>query len=177
MSLDRATVPDPYDFLPPRPTFTLTSTDLTHGAPMPMRQVHGSAGGGNASPQLAWAGFPGRTRGFTVTCFDPDAPTACGFWHWVAVDLPATVTELPTGAGAGDTSLPGGFHVGNDFGELAYGGAAPPRGDHTHRYIFVVHAMDTDALGPGPDARPVHVGFHLAFHTLARAFLTVTYSH
>jgi hypothetical protein len=43
--------------------------------------------------------------------------------------------------------------------------------------MFVVHAMDTDALGPGAEARPVHVGFHLAFHTLARAFLTVTYAH
>jgi Raf kinase inhibitor-like YbhB/YbcL family protein len=177
MSLDRPVVPDPYDYLPPRPIFGLTSTDIEHGARKPLAHVHGSAGGQNVSPHLAWSGFPEQTRGFVVTCFDPDAPTACGFWHWVVVDLPATVTELPRGAGAGDASLPGGFHVTNDFLEAAYGGAAPPKGDHTHRYMFVVHALDTAELGPGPDARPVHVGFHLAFHTLARARLTVDWSH
>lgn len=177
MSLQRAVVPDPYDYLPPRPSFTLTSTDLVEGAAMPMAQVHGSAGGRDLSPHLAWSGFPGQTRGFTVTCFDPDAPTGCGFWHWVAVDLPAHVTELATGAGADGTALAGGFHVVNDFMAAAYGGAAPPKGDHTHRYMFVVHAMDTEHLGVDASARPVHVGFHLAFHTLARARLTVTFSH
>ena len=177
MSLERPIVPDPYDYLAPRPWFEVTSTDLADGEVEPMVHVHGSAGGQNISPQLAWSGFPEQTRGFVVTCFDPDAPTACGFWHWVVVDLPASVSELARGAGAGDDSLPGGFHVANDFMEVAYGGAAPPQGDHPHRYVFVVHAMDTDALGPGSDARPVHVAFHLAFHTLARARITVTFAH
>lgn len=176
MSLERPVVPDPYEFLPPRPTFTLASTDLVHGASMPMLNVHGSAGGGNVSPHLAWSGFPPETKGFTVTCFDPDAPTACGFWHWVAVDLPVAVTELDAGAGADDAALPGGFHVVNDFMDASYGGAAPPAGDHTHRYMFVVHAMDVEHLGVDGSARPVHVGFHLAFHTLARATLTVTFA-
>lgn len=176
MSLDRPVSPDPYEYLPPRPTFTLTSMDLVAGERMPMLHVHGSAGGENVSPHLAWSGFPAETRGFALTCFDPDAPTACGFWHWVAVDLPVGVTELHRGRGAGDAELPGGFHVVNDFMERGYGGAAPPAGDHDHRYMFVVHALDTDELGPGRDARPVHVGFHLAFHTLARASLTVTWS-
>ena len=177
MSIERPVVPDPYDFLPPRPTFALTSADLVDGTTKPMAHVHDSAGGGNASPHLAWSGFPAGTKGFTVTCFDPDAPTACGFWHWAAVDLPVSVTELARGAGAGDTALPGGFHVVNDFGAAAYGGAAPPRGDHPHRYMFVVHAMDTERLGVDASARPVHVGFHLAFHTLARARITVTFAH
>jgi hypothetical protein len=177
MSLARAVTPDPYEFLPPRPWFTLTSTDLVDGGAMPMAHVHSSAGGGNVSPQLAWSGFPPQTRGFTVTCFDPDAPTACGYWHWVVVDLPLAVTELPRGAGAGDSSLPGGFHVRSDFLDLAYGGAAPPKGDHPHRYMFVVHAMDTDRLGVDASGTATFVGFHLAFHTLARARLTVTYQH
>jgi Raf kinase inhibitor-like YbhB/YbcL family protein len=177
MSIERPVVPDPYDFLPPRPSFALTSADLAEGSTKPMRHVHGSAGGDDLSPHLAWSGFPAATRGFTVTCFDPDAPTACGFWHWVAVDLPASVTALARGAGADDAALLGGFHVINDFGDPAYGGAAPPRGDHVHRYMFVVHAMDTDHLGVDASARPVHVGFHLAFHTLARARITVTFAH
>lgn len=177
MSLERTVAPDPYDYLPPRPWFILTSADLVDGAPMPMRHVHGSAGGEDVSPELTWSGFPEETRGFAVTCFDPDAPTECGFWHWVAVDLPGTMTQLPQGAGADDSGLAGGFHVVSDMGGARYGGAAPPQGDHPHRYMFVVHAMDVPNLGVDADARPVHVAFHLAFHTLARARLTVAYSH
>jgi Raf kinase inhibitor-like YbhB/YbcL family protein len=126
MSLDRAIVPDPYDFLPPRPTFSLTSSSLVDGGRMPMTQVHGSAGGDNISPQLSWSGFPAQTRGFTITCFDPDAPTACGFWHWVAVNLPADATTLALGAGGSDATMPGGFQIANDFGDLR--GATTPIG-------------------------------------------------
>ena len=56
------------------------------------------------------------------------------------VDIPADVTSLDTGAAAGD--LPGkAFHVRNDGGEAGFMGAAPPQGDHPHRYFFVVHAV------------------------------------
>ena len=177
MSLDRPVAPDPYDYLPPRPTFALTSTDLVDAAVMPAVNVHGSGGGRNVSPQLAWSGFPAETRGFTVTCFDPDAPTECGYWHWLAVDLPVSVTELAAGAGADDAGLSGGFHARNDFGDLCYDGAAPPRGDHPHRYMFVVHAMDVPSLGLDASAPPAAVSFHLAFHTLARARITATFAH
>lgn len=178
MSLDRAVAPDPYDFLPPVPAFTLTSDDLVEDSPMPLAHVHGSAGGGNVSPQLAWSGAPAGTRGYVVTCLDPDAPTGSGFWHWAVVDLPADVTELPSGAGASDATLPAGaFHVRSDFGSAAYGGAAPPQGDRPHRYIFVVHAMDVDHLGVDASAAPAVVAFTLAFHTLGRARLTATWGY
>jgi hypothetical protein len=177
MSLERPLAPDPYDFLPPRPWFEVRSADLVDGAVLPMAHVHGSAGGANISPQLTWSGAPAGTRGYAVTCFDPDAPTGCGFWHWSVVDLPASVTELTRGAGASDASLPGGFHARTDFGSADYGGAAPPAGDHPHRYMFVVHAMDVDHLGVDPGGSPVGVAFHLAFHTLARARITVTFAH
>lgn len=177
MSLERPVPPDPYDVLPPVPAFSLTSTDLTDGGPKDDRYAHSGVGGENVSPQLSWSGFPAETRGFVVTCFDPDAPTGSGFWHWSLVDLPASVTELASGvASEGDGQLPGGaFHVRNDFGERAYGGAAPPAGDRPHRYVFAVHAIDVDKLGVTPDVSPAVVGFNLAFHTLARATLRVTY--
>jgi Raf kinase inhibitor-like YbhB/YbcL family protein len=176
VTLDRPDAPDPYALLPKVPSFTLASEDVAEGQPKDARHVNESAGGEDVSPQLSWSGFPAGTRSFVVTCFDPDAPTPAGFWHWTVVDLPASVTELPSGAGASDADLPGGaFHVRNDFGGRSYAGAAPPSGDKPHRYVFAVHAVDQEKLGVEPDATPTVVAFNLAFHTLARATLTPTF--
>lgn len=173
MSLDdRPVAPDPYDLLPPVPAFTVTSTDVTDGQPMDDQHAHTSLGGSNLSPQLSWSGFPAETRGFVVTCYDPDAPTGSGFWHWLVVNLPVTVTELARGV----DKLPGdAFSVRNDYGERNYGGSAPPTGDRPHRYVFAVHAIDVDKLEVSADATPAYVGFNLAFHTLARAVIRPTY--
>ena len=173
VSLDRPVAPDPYQLLPAVATFTLDSNDLADGRPVPLRHAHPSVGGENLSPHLRWSGFPAGTAGFVVSCFDPDAPTPSGFWHWTAVNLPASMTELVTG---GSEHLPAGaFHVRNDFGRKAYDGSAPPAGDQVHRYMFVVHAIDIPALDVTGDAPPTVVGFNLAFHTLARARLTATF--
>jgi Raf kinase inhibitor-like YbhB/YbcL family protein len=174
MSLDRPIAPDPYEMLPPVPSFTLTSEDVRDGEPMDIKFAHPSVGGGNVSPQLTWSGFPAGTRSFVVTCFDPDAPTGSGFWHWSLVNLPVSVTELPQGGGSA-ISADGAFSVRNDYGDLGYGGAAPPPGDRPHRYLFAVHAVDVERLDLTPDASPAVVGFNLAFHTLARAVIRPTF--
>jgi Raf kinase inhibitor-like YbhB/YbcL family protein len=176
MSLDRAIPPDSYEVLPPVPAFTLTSDDVANGEPLDAEFAHPSVGGANSSPQLAWSDFPAETRGFAVTCFDPDAPTPSGFWHWVLVNVPVSVTQLPRGAGNGPvTGTDGAFSVRNDYGEKGYGGAAPPAGDRPHRYLFAVHALDVEQLDVTPDATPAYVAFNLTFHTLARAVIRPTY--
>ncbi|WP_205696914.1 YbhB/YbcL family Raf kinase inhibitor-like protein [Conexibacter sp. SYSU D00693] len=178
MAIHRTKAPDPYDLLPEKPSFTLESDDVADGQPIDLRFVHDSSGGENVSPALRWSGFPDETKGFAVTCYDPDAPTHSGFWHWVVVNLPADTTALETGAGASSDKLPNGaFHVRNDYGAQQWGGPAPPPGDGPHRYVVAVHALDVDALEVTPDASPAYVGFNLAFHTLARAVIRPTYEN
>ena len=166
MSIERPIAPNPYAYLPATASFSVTSSDVTDGQPLTDDQV---ADAGNTSPQLSWEGAPEGTKSYVVTCFDPDAPTPSGFWHWSLVDLPADVTSL-------GSDLPGSaFMLRNDGGTVGFMGAAPPEGDHDHRYFFVVHAVGEDTLGIDGDASNAVMSFNLAFKTVGRAILHGTY--
>jgi hypothetical protein len=175
-----ATRPDPYMFLPERPSFDLTSDDIADGEPLTAPFTSGAfgvPGGQDRSPHLSWSGAPEGTRSYAVTVYDPDAPTASGFWHWAVFNIPASVTELPTGAGDADGSgLPAGaVQLRNDGGTVGYIGAAPPPGHGPHRYFTVVHAVDVETLEIPAEASPAFLGFNLFSHTLARAAVTPTF--
>src|SRR5215217_5086928 len=151
---------NPYEFLPQLPTFTLTSESITDGQPLANDQVSGimGAGGSDVSPQLSWSGFPEETRSFAVTVYDPDAPTASGFWHWAVADLPATTTSLPAGAGTDGGSLPeGAVQLRHDAGFGGCVGAAPPEGHGPHHNHVFVHAVDVESLGLPADATPAQL--------------------
>jgi Raf kinase inhibitor-like YbhB/YbcL family protein len=171
---------NPYDALPQVPSFTVTSTDVEDGQSLANDQVSGvlGAGGKDTSPQLSWSGFPAQTKSFAVTVYDPDAPTASGFWHWAVADIPADATSLPSGAGSGEEggALPtGAITLRNDAGFAGFVGAGPPPGHGPHRYFIVVHAVDVESLGVDDHTSPAVLGFNLFSHTLARATLVATY--
>lgn len=137
---------DPYQALPELPVFTLTSADMTAGGQMPTAQI---ATGENLSPQLSWRGFPKETQSFLLTCFDPDAPTPSGFWHWLITDIPAEMTSLPTGAGSSDLELDGpAFHLRNDGGGWSYMGGSAEGGSSAPLY-FCGSRLGYGNFGPG----------------------------
>lgn len=153
--------------------FTVTSNGFTDGGVLPDAQVQAK---GNRSPHLSWSGAPEGTRSFAVTCYDPDAPTGSGFWHWTVANIPADVTGLAEGASP--DGLPKSAVEGRtDFGEPGYGGAAPPLGHGPHRYIFTVFAVDTDRLDVTPENSGAVFGFNLHFHTLAKASIIGVYEN
>ena len=158
-------------------TFRLTSADFKDGDRLPQAQVFSGMGhaGGNLSPQLSWEGAPEGTQSFVVTCYDPDAPTGSGWWHWVVADIPAATHSLAQGAGSGSGSLPPqALQTRTDFGPPGYGGAAPPPGP-AHRYIFTVHALKVPSIGVTADVSPAYVGFNVHFNALGSASLTALY--
>ena len=158
--------------------FVLTSADLGDGQTIPMKHVFHALGGGNLSPQLSWSGAPEGTKSFAVTCYDPDAPTGSGWWHWTVFNLPASATGLPGGVGADGSGLPPGAGQGRtDYGAAGYGGPYPPKGDPPHRYIFTVHALNTEHLDLDETASGAMVGFNLHFATLAKASFTALFGH
>lgn len=170
---------DPYGPLPQLPSFTLTSESFSDGDVLPNAQVSGlmGAGGHDLSPALSWSGFPSETKSFAVTVYDPDAPTASGFWHWAVADIPVSVTSLAEGAGDDTGSgLPTeAVTLANDAAMKRFVGAAPPAGHGPHRYFVVVHAVDVESLGLPGQATPAYLGFNLFSHAIARATIVGTY--
>ncbi len=173
--LDRG-IHDPYAAMRQVPSFELTSSEFREGGALPLSVYDLSVGGQTRSPQLAWHGAPAETRSYVVTCFDPDAPTGSGFWHWAVANIPAEVASLE--AGAGDPAaglLPvGAITMPNELRASAFTGAAPPEGTGVHHYWFVVHALNVERIEVDPQATPAVLGFLMRDAVIARAVLVAT---
>lgn len=158
--------------------FELHSAVVTPDSTLSNDQVYDGFGcsGKNISPPLRWSGAPAGTRSFALTVYDPDAPTGSGWWHWVVFDIPASVSELPQGAGNAAGQLPAGTVQGRtDFGAPGYGGPCPPAGDKPHRYIFTVYALKTAKLDVPSGGSAAMVGFMINANKLASASITARY--
>ena len=90
----------------------------------------------NVNPPIKIRGVPSDASSLALIMDDPDAMKAVGkVWvHWVIWNIDPTISEISEG------SLPSGSIEGKtDFGEIGYGGPAPP--DKRHTYIFKLFAL------------------------------------
>ncbi len=163
--------------------FQLSSPDMKPGEPMPNRYLFNGMGcnGENLSPPLSWTGVPEGTKSFALMVHDPDANTGgAGIWHWVVVNIPATVVSLPAGASTADgAKLPSGSRqIANDYvgmtGSAAWGGPCPPKGQKAHRYNFTVYALKVDKLDLPPAATASQAGFFVNLNAIDKAQLSIS---
>ena len=145
----------------------LTSQSFSQGDEMPR---HFGYKNGNTSPPLTISGIPTEAKYLVLVMDDPDAMGAVGkVWvHWVVWNIDPTTTEIeestpPNGAVEGMT----------DFGEVGYGGPAPP--DKRHTYVFKLYALDSK-LGLSSESTKADVEKAMEGHILEQTTLEGTYA-
>jgi Raf kinase inhibitor-like YbhB/YbcL family protein len=154
--------------------FVVTSTDAAANGKLTQAQFANSFGctGGNISPQISWKNAPKGTKSFAISMYDPDAPTGSGLWHWVAINIPASVSEIPQGAGSQGGKMPdGALTTNNDAGAAGFLGACPPEGQ-THRYVITVKALSVEKLDLPANTSGAIVGFMTNSKKLGEATIT-----
>ncbi len=200
----------------------LTSTSFQDGTRIPARYAAGQPDAttvvtfsDNISPQLKWSDAPAGTQSFVVICHDPDVPSKgddvnqadrevpaslprVDFFHWVLIDLPASVTELAEGehsqgftqrGKSGPSTSRGARHGLNDYtgwfagnadmsgSYFGYDGPFPPFNDSIlHHYVFTVYALDVARLAIEGDFTGSQVVEAMAGHVLDKATLTGIYT-
>ena len=169
----------------------------------------------NRNPQLAWREAPAGTKSLVLICCDPDVPSKgddvnkegrtvpasllrVDFFHWVLVDIPASVTSVAAGEHAsgvvakgkpGPLGANGTRHGVNDYtGWFAgdadmggdyygYDGPCPPWNDDIpHRYVFTMYALDVARLPLEGRFTGAEACAAMKGHVLAEAAITGRYT-
>jgi Raf kinase inhibitor-like YbhB/YbcL family protein len=144
--------------------FSITSLDFKEGEEIPKKFGYKFE---NKEPELDFDNIPEDTETLALIMDDPDAMEAVGkVWvHWLAFGSIDMFSKFP------NTNLR--REGKSDFGEIGYGGPAPPNGRHT--YIFKVYALDTTLdLKEGYSKQDLEQAMH--GHILAEAKLTGTFT-
>ena len=200
----------------------VTSNSFKDGQPIPgdfafclADPEHHVCLGRNLNPHLAWRDAPPGTHSFVVICHDPDVPSKgddvnqedrtvpaslprVDFFHWVLVDVPASLSEISEGEFSSDVTprgkpgphaphdarqgindYTGWFDSDNDMRGDYYGydGPCPPWNDEiVHHYVFTVFALDVGRLEVDGKLTGQQVRAAMQGHILAQASLTGTYT-
>jgi len=156
--------------------------------------------GKDISPGVSWSAGPAGTKSYALIMTDPDVPVSGGdpsqpgtaisadaprrvLYHWILMQIPATMTGLPPGTGNKYAELFGGPKppmppdAGQDFSEYGYGGPCPPVQDlKPHHYRIRIFAVDVVSF---PNVAPIDgASFEaaLASHLLAEGEADADYA-
>ncbi len=124
----------------------------------------------NKNPHLKISNVPANARSLVLIMDDPDAKAAVGkIWvHWVIWNIDPTTNEIPEG------TIPNGSIEGtSDFGEIGYGGPAPP--DKRHTYFFKIYALDSKLDLP-KGSNKMQLEEAIKGHVVSEAVLTGTFT-
>ena len=118
----------------------LTSGGFAPGMAMPAKYSEYADG---VSPPLSWNAVP-NAKSYALIVEDPDARPAKPFVHWLAWNIPASVTTLPEGLQEQPRlTEPDGVLQGRTTrGSVGYYGPRPPMGEAPHHYHFQLLALD-----------------------------------
>lgn len=127
------------------------------------------------SPPLMWDAVQ-KAVTYVVIVEDPDSTPIKPFVHWVAWNIPASVTSLPEGVQVQPrlTNPAGLLQGATSRGSVGYYGPRPPVGDPPHHYHFQVLALDK-RLDVRPGATRDEVLKAAAGHVLAKGVIVGTY--
>ncbi|MCH8497800.1 MAG: YbhB/YbcL family Raf kinase inhibitor-like protein [Marinobacter sp.] len=170
--------------------------------------------GPNRNPEVSWTDVPEGTQSFVILMVDPDVPSVADdvnqegkvipaslsrvdFFHWVLVDIPASVTVIPEGEDSDGVMPKGKPASGSRIGKrgvnnythflagnpdmagtyTGYDGPCPPWNDElVHRYQFEVYALDVPNLGLKGEFEGQAVRKAMQGHVLDSARVTGTYT-
>jgi Raf kinase inhibitor-like YbhB/YbcL family protein len=127
--------------------FSLTSSSFGDGKPMAKKyaganKANPNCVGENVSPELKWANPPAGTTSYALMMLDPEGRNGLGVVHWLAYNIPASVTSFAEG----ETSKPSDKFTGGTgtAKQNLYVGPCTPPGTTYHHYTFVMIATDLD---------------------------------
>jgi len=144
----------------------LSSSAFSDGGEIPRQFGYKN---GNEEPPLTISGTPEGTKSLALVMDDPDAMGAVGkVWvHWIVWNMDPTIAEI--GENLRDVLREGR----TDFGEVGYGGPAPP--DKRHTYVFKLYALDCK-VDLSNESTKADVEKAMEGHIIEQATLTGTYA-
>ncbi len=143
----------------------LTSSAFSDGGEIPRECGYKN---GNEVPSLTISGKPEGTESLALIMDDPDAMGAVGkVWvHWVMWNIRSNTAAIGNDSANGTEGM-------TDFGEVGYGGPAPP--DKRHTYVLKLYALN-NTLDLPKESTKAEVEKAMEGHILEQATLTGTYA-
>jgi Raf kinase inhibitor-like YbhB/YbcL family protein len=160
--------------------FSLTSSSFKDSTPMAKKyaganKANPNCVGENVSPALKWSDAPAGTTSYALMMLDPEGRNGLGVVHWLAYNIPASVTSFAEG----ETSKPSDKYTGGTgtAKQSTYVGPCTPPGTTYHHYTFVMIATDLDAKALSPGLTKDELSAKLEGHVKGSAGLVGLFKH